>query len=205
MISIFLLGFLVSFLGYTPPSVLNMTALKIKLKGNHKDFYEFIAGVLLIVLFQVCFSIYLTKHISKHPDFLELLEKTGIIVLFILSIYFFNENKKERKKEEEREEKKKKNSFLTGLLLSSLNVFAIPFFCGVTALLVALNLMNFENNSIFIFVIGAVIGSYYILFLYGKFAFKIQKKTGNITNKINLFLCLITAFFAITGLLKLIF
>ena len=204
MISIFLLGFLISFLGYTPPSVLNMTALKIKLKGNHKDFNHFVFGVLLIVLLQACFSVYLTKHISKHPDFLELLEKAGIVVLFALSIYFFKENKKERKKDEEREEKNKKNSFFAGILLSSLNVFAIPFFCGSTALLVALKLMNFNKTSIFIFVIGSVIGTFYILFLYGKFANKIQEKTGNMTNKINLFLCLITAFFATLGLLKLI-
>lgn len=200
MLSLFLFGFLFAFLGYTPPSVLNMTALKIRIDSNQKEFTKFSLGVSLIVFVQASLSIYLTNYVSKNPEFLALLEKLGVIVLLGLSIYFFKKNTKEKRQIQHKKEIK--NSFLTGLVLSTLNMFAIPFFSGVTAFLVGFNMMNFEVVSIFIFVIGAVTGAYVILYLYGKYAPKIQQKTGSFTQNINLILCYITAGFALFTFLK---
>ncbi|MEE9406518.1 MAG: LysE family transporter [Polaribacter sp.] len=174
MITIFFIGFLFSFLGYTPPGVLNMTALKISLRGNKKDFKQFTLGVSLVVFIQAFLSIYLTEYIFKNPMFLELLEKVGIIVLFFLSIFFYGQNKKEKKQVEI--DNKKKHSFFSGIILSALNMFSIPFFCGIVAFLMAFNLIKFDTTSTFIFVLGSVIGAYLILFLYGKYAANIQKK-----------------------------
>ena len=81
-------------------------------------------------------------------------------------------------------------------------MFAIPFFCGATAFLMGFNLMNFEFYSVMIFIMGAVTGVYFILYLYGKYASKIQQKTGNLTKNINLILCFITAGFALLTFLK---
>ena len=58
MISLFLLVVAFSFLGFTPPSVLNMTALKIKLNGDKKQFTQFTLGVSSIVFLQAYLSIY---------------------------------------------------------------------------------------------------------------------------------------------------
>lgn len=200
MISLFLIVLLFSFLGFTPPSVLNMTALKIRLNNDKKEFSKFTSGVLSIVFLQAFLSIYLTEYISKNPIFLEVFEKVGIAVLLILSFYFFKQNKKEKKQIVTY--KKRKNAFFTGLFLSSLNMFAIPFFCGISALLMTFNLMHFDVTSISLFVIASVVGAFLILFLYGKFAYKIQQKTGNLTNNINLVLCFITAGFALFTFLK---
>jgi threonine/homoserine/homoserine lactone efflux protein len=200
MVSLFLFGFLFAFLGYTPPSVLNMTALKIRLNGNQKEFTKFSLGVSLIIFLQVSLSIFLTDYINNNPDFLKILEKLGIAVLLGLSIYFFQKDKKEKK--QINRTKKTKNAFFTGILLSTLNMFAIPFFCGATAFLMGFNLMNFEFYSVMIFIMGAVTGVYFILYLYGKYASKIQQKTGNLTKNINLILCFITAGFALLTFLK---
>ena len=198
MISIFLLGFIFSFLGYTPPSVLNMNALKIKIKGDEKEFFQFISGASFIVFLQAYFAMYLIEYISKNPTFLEALEKTGIVVLFFLSIYFYKKDKKEK----QQIVIKNKNSFFKGIILSLLNMFAIPFFSTIAILLTTYNLMSFDAISILFFVIGSVVGTFLILYLYGKFAFIIQKKTGNLTNNINLVLCFITAGFGLFTLLK---
>lgn len=200
MISIFFLGLFFSFLGYTPPSVLNMTALKIRLNRDKKAFTQFTLGVSSIVFLQAYLSVYLTKYISNNLMFIEMLEKGGIVVLLILSFYFFKQNKKEKKKITII--KKNKNSFFTGILLSTLNMFAIPFFCGISAFLMTFNLMHFDSVSIALFVIGSVFGAFLILYLYGKYAYKIQRKTGNLTNNINLFLSIITASFALFTFLK---
>lgn len=200
MISVFILGFLFSFLGYTPPSVLNMTALKIRLQRNKKDFHYFISGVLLIVALQAYISVYFTKYITDNQKLVILLEKGGIVVLLMLSYYFYHQNKKEKKRIEI--DNKNKNTFFTGIFLSILNMFAIPFFSGIVAFLMSFKLMNFDTISILFFVIGIVIGTFYILYLYGKYASKIQQKTGNMTQNINLVLCCITGGFALFTFLK---
>lgn len=200
MISIFFLGLFFSFLGYTFPSVLNMTALKIRLQNEPKEFNYFLLGVLLIVLFQASISVYLTSYISSNLMLIKILEKSGIVVLIFLSIYFYLLNKKEKK--EISITKKQKHTFFNGIILSLLNMFAIPFFCGIIALLSSYQLMNFDVVSTFLFVFGSVLGAFYILYLYGKFAHKIQQKTGKLTNNINLILSCITGGFALFSFLK---
>jgi len=200
MISLFLYGFIFAFIGYTPPSVLNMTALKIKLNGDKKEFNKFMFGALSIVLFQAFLSAYLTEYVASNQFLLVVLQKVGIVVLVLLSFYFYRLNKKE--KNIKTNTKSNKNPFVTGIVLSSLNMFAIPFFSGIIALLGTYNLIAFNVSSILLFVTGSVIGTYYILHLYGKYADKIQQKAGKLTSNINLVLSCITAAFALFALLK---
>ncbi|MCL7761983.1 LysE family transporter [Polaribacter sp. Z014] len=198
MISLFFFGFVFSFLGYTLPSVLNMTALKISLETNKREFTKFTLGVSLVVFVQVFVSIYILEYILENPTFIEILEKTGIVVLIFLSIYFYKQNQKEKKQVEV----KQKNSFFTGIILSLLNMFAIPFFCGSAALLITFNGFSFNLASTFFFMFGSVVGTYFILYLYGRFAKLIQQKTGSLTNNINLLLSFITGGFALVTFLK---
>ena len=198
MISLFFFGFIFAFLGYTLPSVLNMTALKISLDTNNREFTKFALGVSLVVFVQVYISIYITEYISKSPTLLETLEKTGIVVLISLSIYFYKQNQKEKKQIKI----KPKNSFFTGVILSLLNMFAIPFFCGTAALLITFKNFSFDIVSSLYYVVGSVIGTYFILYLYGRFAKYIQQKTGRLTNNINLLLSFITGGFALVTFLK---
>jgi len=200
MISVFILGFLFSFIGFTPPSVLNMTALNIRLHKQTKDFNYFLFGVLTIVLFQVYFAIYITKYLASNSEIIKLLEQFGIIVLLFLSFYFYQKNKQEKK--EVTLHKRNKYTFLNGVILSLLNMFAIPFFCGIIALLSNYELMYFDVYSVFLFIIGSVLGTFYILYLYGKFAFKIQHRSNKLTSNINMFLSVITAVFAFLTFLK---
>ena len=120
--------------------------------------------------------------------------------MFFLSFYFFKKNKKEKQEQEVKQNIK--NSLLTGITLSILNMFAIPFFSGIVLLLATYNLMSFDTISVLFFVVGSVFGTFFILNLYGKYAFVIQQKTGNLTNNINLILCFITAGFGLFTLLK---
>lgn len=201
MISVFFLGLVFSFIGYTPPSVLNMTALKIRIQQDKKDFYNFTFGVLLIVLVQAYLSVYLTKYIAESPMFISFLEKMGIVVLMLLSIYFYKQNQKE--KHQKIATKKMKNSFFMGMILSLVNMFAIPFYCGIIAFLVSNNLMYYNTSSTLFFAIGSILGTFFILFLYGKFAKIIQKKTGKLIRDINLILSILTGFVAVFTLIKL--
>ncbi|WP_343328432.1 LysE family transporter [Polaribacter staleyi] len=201
---LFFFGFFFSFVGSITPSMLNMTALKISLEKGRTAVNNYALGVSLIVIPQVIIAVILTKYIAENPTILETLEKFGIVIFILLSYYFYRESKKEKIKVDGIKAKDSK-PLLTGITLSGLNMFAIPFFSGTAITLEAFNLFSFKYIPILFFTLGSVIGTYYILFLYGKFAKTIQQKTGKLTKDINIILAILTGFVALFSLVKLLF
>tara|TARA_R110002033_G_scaffold75785_1_gene127465 strand:- start:483 stop:1046 length:564 start_codon:yes stop_codon:yes gene_type:complete len=181
--------------------MLNMTALKISLEKSEKEAAYYSLGVSLIIVIQSYLAIILTKYVAEHPNFLESLEKAGVFIFIILSFYFYKQSKK-GKIEVKDSDTKKGNSFFTGITLSLLNMFAIPFFCGTATTLDIFNLFSFDEIPVTFFIIGSVLGTFYILFLYGKYAKKIQKKVGKLIKDINLILSVLTGLVAVFSLLK---
>lgn len=204
LVSHFFFGFIFSFLGSITPSMLNMTALKISLENGKEELNKYAIGVSVVVFPQAFIAIFLTKRIVENPLILETLEKIGIVIFVFLSYYFYRESKKSKIKIETTAVKKE-NAFLAGITLSALNMFSIPFFCGSVATLDAFNLFSFDVTPVLFFMLGSVIGTFYILYVYGKFAKKIQKKTGERTKDINIILAILTAFVAILAVIKLFF
>lgn len=196
-----LFGFIFSFMGSITPSMLNMTALKISLEKNKKESYYYSLGVSLVVCIQAYIAILLTKYIYENPTILESLEQVGIVIFFLLSMFFFKQSKSKNTVAKPSKDRKG-NSFFTGVLLSSLNMFAIPFFCGTTATLELFHLMSFETLLVAFFIFGSTTGTFCILFLYGKYAKNIQKKTGKLTKDIGLVLSIITGLVAVFMLIK---
>jgi len=179
-----------------------MTALKTSLEKEEKEVKKYALGVSLVVIAQVYFAVFLTKHLAENLTVLEALEKAGIFIFILLSYYFYNSSTKGKAKEPKT---KRENPFLIGVTLSFLNMFAIPFFCGTVVTLDLFNLFNFDAFSVLFFVLGTSLGTFYILFLYGKYAKQIQKKAGKLIKDINLFLSVLTGLVALFMLLKLFF
>ncbi|MFK8059902.1 MAG: LysE family transporter [Polaribacter sp.] len=202
--SLFFFGFFFSFVGSITPSMINMTSLKISLEKGKKAANKYALGVSLIVIPQVALAVVLTNYIAENPTILETLEKAGIFIFIVLSYYFYRESKKGKIKVET-DKTKKENPFLAGITLSVLNMFAIPFFCGIVILLDSFNQFSFDVFPTLFFVLGSAVGSFYILSFYGKFAKKIQQKTGKLTKDINLILSILTAFVALFSIVKLLF
>lgn len=204
LITLFFFGFLFSFVGSITPSMLNMTALKISLEKGKEAANKYALGVSIVTIPQIYIAILLTKYITENPKILETLDKVGIVIFILLSFYFYRESKKS-KIQVEGMKSKEENPFLVGITLSVLNMFAIPFFAVTAITLDSFNLFSFDVTSILFFITGSVIGTFYILFLYGKFAKIIQQKTGKLTKDINLILAILTGLVAIFTSIKIFF
>ncbi|MDX6745565.1 LysE family transporter [Polaribacter sp. PL03] len=202
--SLFFFGFLFSFVGSITPSMLNMTALKISLDIGRKAVNKYALGVSLVVIPQVIIAVILTKYIAENPTILQTLEKFGIVIFIFLSYYFYRESKKGKMKVDGLKAKEA-NPFLTGITLSLLNMFSIPFFSGTIITLDVFKLFYFDFISVLFFTLGAIIGTFYILYLYGKFAKIIQQKTGKLTKDINIILAILTGLVAVFSLVKQLF
>jgi len=200
--SLFFFGFFFSFVGSITPSMLNMTALKISLEKGSNAANKYALGVALLVVPQIYIAVILTKYITENPKILETFDKVGIVIFMLLSLYFYSESKKSKVNVDVKKTKKE-NPFLTGITLSLLNMFAVPFFCGIIVLLDNFTLFYFDTIPILFFILGSVLGTFYILFLYGKFAKIIQKKTGKLIRDVNLVLSILTGLVAVVTLIKL--
>ncbi|MDG1402321.1 MAG: LysE family transporter [Polaribacter sp.] len=204
MFSNFLFGFFFSFVGSITPSMLNITALKIRLEKGKIAANKYAIGVSIVVILQVYIAVLLTEYITENPAVIETLEKAGIIIFLLLSHYFYKESKKS-KIHIETSKAKSENPLLTGLTLSILNMFAIPFFSGTIITLETFNLFSFNFIPVLFFTLGSAIGTFFILFLYGAFAKVIQKKTGKLTKDINIILSILTGLVAVFAVIKLFF
>jgi threonine/homoserine/homoserine lactone efflux protein len=202
LLSLFFFGFLFSFAGSITPSMLNMTALKISLEKGQEVANKYALAVAIIAIPQVGIAVVLTKYIAENPLILETLEKVGVFIFILLSYYFYSASKKAKIKVEVLKSKKE-NPLLIGITLSILNLFAIPFFCGIIILLDTFNLFIFRFVPVLVFTLGSVVGTFYILFLYGKFAKIIQQKTGKLTKDINIILAILTGLVAVFTCIKL--
>jgi threonine/homoserine/homoserine lactone efflux protein len=196
----FLIGFIMSFLGSLFPSMLNMTSVKISIKETQKKALYFSAGVSLIVIIQAYIAVGFSKILLDNPRYLIVLQQVGTIVFIGLSLFFFNNVRKQKKKQLNNNSRKGKG-FLSGILLSSLNMFAVPFYFGVTSFLVMMHWYKFTLINNIFFVLGSAVGTFSILLLYAYLAKKIENKIEYLANQMDLVLGIITGLIVIINVI----
>jgi len=197
----FVLGFITSFLGTLTPSMLNMTTAKISLHKNKIEALKFAMGASLVVLAQAYIAILFTKFLRTNPAFVQALQKIAMVIFALLSVYFYKQSKKDKESNTSVKEKTG-SSFAVGLLLSALNMFSIPFYCGVTTALDVAGWLKFTQQNIISFVVGSAIGTFALLALYANYANVIQKKSKGLTKNINIILSILTGGLALLTFIK---
>ena len=198
-ILVFVLGFISAFIGLIPPSMLNMTAIKISVTKGHYDAKIYALGVSITVFFQATIALLITKLLKENQHLVIYVKEVAAVI----SIYFFRKGFSERK-ENYISKQRIKNNFTIGLLLSFLNMFAIPYYCGVGASLDMMDLLDFSKSTILTFVLGTTLGTFLILYLYIFTAQKISHKIQLMTKNINFILAILTGVLGVITLINLL-
>lgn len=198
-------GFLAAAIGTIPPGLLNMTAAKINSKEGRKNALSFVAGAVLVIFFQVAVAVFFAHVIDKRPDVVIVLREIGCVTFSILTIYFwFIAKEPKGRKKAKIKRSSKKSRFFLGMLLSGLNLFPIPYYVLVSITLASYHLFVFENNIIFTFVSGSVLGSFAILYCYIAFFGKIEQKTDYLMRNMNKIIGSITGLVALVTLFNIL-
>lgn len=201
----FLSGFIAAAIGIIPPGLINMTAAKINLKEGKKNALWFAIGAVLVIFFQVYVAVLFARVIDNRPDVVTLLREVGFGIFSILTIYFlFIAKEPKTKKKSKIKKSSKKSRFFLGMLLSGLNFFPIPYYVVVSVTLASYHLFVFENNIIFTFVLGSVLGSFAALYSYIAFFGRIEKKTDYIMRNMNTIIGSITGLIALATLFNIL-
>lgn len=191
----FAIGFLASFLGFLAPSMLNMTTAKISIEKGKKAGIQFAIGASCIVFIQGFIAVSFSKYLVANPAVIKQFKTAGIFVLVALSVYFFIQA---RKKIKIREKTKKDKSFVTGLVMSSVNMLAIPFYLVTAVLAESKGWMRIEQPFSTIYVVGAVLGIFTLFSMYAVFAELIAKRVQFISKNINYILSVLFIVLAIS-------
>jgi threonine/homoserine/homoserine lactone efflux protein len=199
------LGFFIAFLAVIPPGLINMTAAKISLQEGKNEAISFALGASVIIFFQTFIAVLFARFISNHQEIVSTLQEIGIFVFSLLSIYFFGIAKKPKKIKTDSRVKGKSNRFFLGMLLSTLNLLPIPFYVFASMTLAASGYFSFDKIPVAEFVIGVMIGSFTVFYIYIVAFKKIENKTEFLIRNINTIIGSVTTFMAVLTLIKLLY
>ena len=199
------LGFFIAFLAVIPPGLINMTAAKISLQEGKNEAISFALGASVIIFFQTFIAVLFARFISNHQEIVSTLQEIGIFIFSLLSVYFFWIAKKPKKIKTDSRVKGKSNRFFLGMLLSTLNLLPIPFYVFASMTLAASGYFSFDKIPVAEFVIGVMIGSFTVFYIYIVAFKKIENKTEFLMRNINTIIGSVTTFMAVLTLFKLLY
>ncbi len=194
-------GVLMAYFGLISPGMLNMTALKIRISNGVSESMKFAFGASLIVFFQAGIALYFADYFSSNPQIIDRLKIAGVVVFFVLSVFFFFLSRKELNP---KTSNAKGSYFLKGMGMSAINMLGIPFYLGVSIFLATENKILIEHPYILLFVFGASIGSFLLFSTYIVFAKIIIQKVSFIAKNINLILSVLFLGLGIVTLIKIL-
>lgn len=201
---IFFLGLICAMLGVIPPGLLNMTAAKISLKEGHTRGIVFSIGVCVIVFAQTYIASIFARYLSNHRDVVDILQRVAFVIFVLITIYFLVIAKSEPKNQVDPKIRSKGSRFFQGMLLSSLNVFPIPYQAYLTITFASFGWLDFEQTSITAYVTGAAMGTFVALYMYIFFFDKIKGKAFTSQKNMNRIIGGITGLIAAVTLFNII-
>ncbi|WP_019037670.1 LysE family translocator [Psychroflexus tropicus] len=175
-LQVYLLTYFAAFVGVVPPGLVNMSVAKACLEKGRRNGVLMAFGASLVVLFQALVAILISKYIFSNPYVKDMFLQTGIVILILMFIYFLlSANKK--KTQQNLKKRAGTKSFFTGILVSALNIFPIPYFVLIGTLLSNNFDVKFTLYNDIIFALSAALGTLTTLYLYIVFIMKIDGKT----------------------------
>lgn len=197
-------GCISAFVGIIPPGLLNMTAAKVNHKEGRRNAVWFVFGALLIICVQVFFSVLFAKIINSNPEVVTLLREIGFCIFTALTIYFLLIAKAPTSKPKKLKKNTKTSRFFLGILLSSLNLFPIPYYVFVSIFLASFKLISFDTTAILIFVSGTLLGSFLAFYFYISFFDRFATKSEYILKNMNYIIGSITGLISIVNLINIL-
>lgn len=204
VVFVFFLGLICALLGVIPPGLLNMTAAKISLKEGRTRGIMFCIGVCVVVFAQTYIATMFARYLSNNKDVVTVLQRVALALFVLITIYFLFIAKSEPKAQEVPQIRSKHSRFFQGVLLSSLNVFPIPYQAYLTITFASFGWLNFSQINILLYVLGASIGTFIMLYIYVIFFNKIKGKRLTSQKNMNLIIGSITGIIALVTFFKIV-
>ncbi len=201
-----ILGLSAAAIGTTPPGLLNMTAAKVSMRDGRNRALWFAFGAAVIVFFQTLLAVFFARFIDRRGDIRLVLQEIGLVIFTALTVYFIwlARKPKPKKKKEEIKLRSKSSRFFLGMLLSSLNLFPIPYYVFVSITLGTYGYFQFDTFFIYAFSIASAVAAFLVFFGYISFFKTKERKESFLSRNINYIIGFLTGIVALITLFKII-
>src|SRR5882724_11832034 len=127
LLFIFLLGWLLSFLGQLPLGTISITATQIAVQENFGNAWKYIFGVVIIEIFYLRIVLSGVDWIMDHELFFLILGWLTVVLFLVLGIFSFATAHKQKEDKKALLLNNNINRFWLGVTMSTLNPAQIPF------------------------------------------------------------------------------
>jgi len=198
------LGFAVAATGSISPSFLNLTVVKISLQSGLKSALYLIGGFATILFFQANIGAYFSSILMENSEYITLIQQIGTGILILLSAYFYWMHFTKKTQTKNKVDINKSKSYWHGIIMSSLNTFAIPFYFTTISFLIGLEYFEYSFQNSLFFSFGSTAGSFTVYSIYATIAAKIEHRLKKITSKMDLIIGCLTGLVGLSNLIYLI-
>jgi threonine/homoserine/homoserine lactone efflux protein len=200
LVSVLLLGFIISFLGQLPLGNMNLTATQLSVQESYRNAWKYGLGIVIIEIIYLRLALSGMDWVVEHKQLFAIMGWLTVIVFITLGVLAFIMARKQTSAKKGLLLNNKMNRFLLGIVVSGINPAQIPFwFLWSTELLNSKVLMP-TTAQFNLFTAGAGLGSLAGLALYihgGKWII-MKLKTSN--KALNIFMGIV---FLLAGLFQL--
>ncbi len=155
------IGFLVSFIGSIPLGYLNLIGYEIYRNSNLSKLSYYLLGVVIIEGVVIYSTLYFAHKLILNKKWNRLISIFSIVFLLFLTYYFYINSHIEQEKQTAFETFLKYPSFITGIVLSSLNFAQIPFWLSWNLYLVNEKYISEIKNLKLFYFFGTLLGTFF--------------------------------------------
>lgn len=174
------IGVFLSFVGSIPMGTINVTTADTAIREGFRAALWVAFGAALIEFVQALFALKFSSLIVDNPQMEVTIQWVSAIIFMVLGLYFIL---REDNEQEYPQAKTRARGFFKGVVVSALNVLAIPYwiFCG--SYLAANDWLELrENDQIAVFSGGVFFGTFLLLMLYARLGVYADNKSSWLRN-----------------------
>ena len=158
LITLFLTGLIVSFLGSVPPGTINVTAMQLALAGDKRSAYSFSIAASIVEFFYAIIAVNFQLLLTKNTVINSKFQIITAFALVIIGLYNFFQ-----KASNSSTKKLVQGGFGKGILLGIANPLCIPFWLGITAYLQSNDLITIVGWNYMSYALGISLGTLFLL------------------------------------------
>lgn len=185
LLILFLATCITAVLASAPPGLLNLNAAKTSVEKGRRNGIMFSLGIAVMVMLQAYLAVRIAKFLSRNPEVVDWLMKAAILIFAVLAVFFYIKAKKGSQPQETLKEVSARNSFTKGMFLAALNLLQIPFYGGLSTVFHTKSIMQYRVLDEVLFIVGAGLGTFLVMYLYVVFFNKVKKKSSNFSRNSN--------------------
>ncbi len=201
IITIFLWGLMISFLGSLPLGTLNIAAMQIGIQESITDAMYFSIGSLLVEMIYVRISLVGIDWVRKQAKLMKAMEWITLAIIIALAVGSFIAAAEDEAGTKNVLLNNNMHRFLLGMLMCAINPVQIPFWFGWSTVLFTKKILEPKQNQYNSYIVGIGVGT---LLGNAVFIFGGKWMVLRIANSQQYLNWIIGSIFAITALIQLI-